>query len=94
MRISRDEFERICVGLHDDRESILKHNPIGTADETMLWMLTSCMVSYLSLSDIETPCFTGRPDAATYREAIHFILRDRMTEPFDIDAALDALLKK
>jgi hypothetical protein len=89
--ISEAEFERIVLGLHDDRGTIIKHNPIGTPDETMLWMLVSCLVSYLSLSDLETPCFTGRPDAETYREAIRFILRNHATADFDAEPYLDKL---
>jgi hypothetical protein len=82
-RITREEFERIAEGIVDDRELIIKHNPIGTEEETLLWMLLSCLVSYLSLSDAETPCFTGRPDADTYREAIRFVLRNHAIEDFD-----------
>jgi hypothetical protein len=86
--INEAEFERIVGGLLDDRDTIIKHNPIGTPDETMLWMLVSCLVSYLSLSDLETPCFTGRPDADTYREAVRFILRNHASSDFDAEPYL------
>jgi len=89
--ISEAEFERIAGGIFEDREPIIKHNPIGTREETLLWMLLSCLVSYLSLSDSETPCFTGRPDAKTYREAIRFILRDRGADNFDVEPWLAKL---
>ncbi len=82
-KISEQEFARICEGIYEDRESIFRHNPIGTPEETLLWMLLSCLISYLSLSEIETPCFNGKPDAETYRNAILFILKDRKTENFD-----------
>ena len=84
-RISEAEFARIVAGISADRESIIKHNPIGTAEETLLWMLLSCLVSFLSLSEIETPCFTGRPNAETYRDAILFVLRDRKETDFDVE---------
>lgn len=87
------ELARICSGLLEDRETILKHNPIGTDNEIMLWMLMSCLVSYLSLSDLETPCFTGPPDEKTYRDAIAFILKDRTSEPFEIETHMEHLLK-
>jgi hypothetical protein len=90
-KISESEFERIVDGLIEDRESIIRHNPIGSREETLLWMLMSCLVSYLSLDDNETPCFTGRPDAQTYRTAINFILRDRTTCEFDATLYLDKL---
>lgn len=91
--ITREEFARICEGLCRDRTAIIKHNPIGTPEEVMLWMLLSCLVSYLNLEDIETPCFTGRPNADTYREALIFILRERRSESFDIGPFLDKLVE-
>ena len=90
-RISESEFERIVEGIFADRDNILKHNPIGTPPEILLWMLMSCLVSYLSLDDKETPCFTGRPDAGTYRDAISFILRGRKASEFDESPYLDKL---
>ena len=90
-RISELEFARICNDIYEDRESIIKHNPLGSREEILLWMLLSCLVTYLSLTEIETPCFTGKPDAVTYRDAIQFILRDRMAEKFDAVAYLEKL---
>jgi hypothetical protein len=90
-RISEKEFARICGGIDEDRASICKHNPIGTGEETLLWMLLSCLVSYLSVPEIETPCFTGIPTAETYRQAILFVLKDRKTEDFNAEKYLDLL---
>lgn len=89
--ISESEFARICQGISDDRESIIKHNPIGPPDEILLWMLLSCLTSYLNLNDLDTPCFNGKPDIQTYRHAITFVLRGRRTEGFDIEKYLDTL---
>lgn len=90
-KISEQEFARICEGIYEDRRIIQKHNPIGSPDEILLWMLLSCLVSYLNLSDLETPCFTGKPNAETYREAILFILKDRKMQNFDEKKYLDLL---
>lgn len=90
--ISEKEFARICEGLADDRASIIKHNPIGTDAEIMLWMLLNCLDSYLSLSEQEMPCFTGRPDKTTYRDAIMFVLRGRTEGEFDAAAYIDKLI--
>ena len=90
-QISRTELEKILDGIIADRDSIIKHNPMGSDEEILLWMLLSTLVIYLNLSDLETPCFTGRPDAATYRTAIEFVLRDRLTEEFDLGPLLDML---
>lgn len=91
-RISEPEFARICRGICEDRETIWRHNPIGTLEETVLWMLLSCLVSYLSLSEIETPCFTGMPTAETYRNAILFVLEERKIEDFNAEDYLDKLI--
>ncbi len=90
-KISETEFARIVDGIVEDRESIVKHNPIGPDEEVLLWMLLSCLISYLNLTDQETPCFTGRPDADTYREAIRFVLRERKSEEFDVEKILSRL---
>ena len=92
-RISEAEFARICAGIYDDRHIIRKHNPVGTEEETLFWMLLSCLISYLSLSEIETPCFTGMPNAETYRQAILFILKDRKNEDFNAEIYLNKLIE-
>jgi hypothetical protein len=91
-QISESEFARICSGIYEDRETIIKHNPIGTREEILLWMLLSVLISYLNLTEIETPCFPGKPDANTYREAIHFILRDRISNGFDPQRYMETIL--
>jgi hypothetical protein len=93
-KISEQEFARICEGVYEDRASIFRHNPIGTRKETLLWMLLSCLTSYLSLAEIETPCFNGMPTAETYRTAILFVLKDRKIEDFDAKTYLDKLIKE
>jgi len=55
-------------------------------------MLMSSLVVYLSLNEMETPCFTGRPDAKTYKDAIEFILRGRKADEFDAGPLIDKLL--
>ena len=89
--ISEAEFARISRGIYEDRESIFRHNPIGTQEETLLWMLMSSLILYLNLSEIETPCFNGKPTAETYREAIFFILQNRMNPKFDAEKYLTNL---
>ncbi len=93
-KISEREFARICAGILEDRETICRHNPLGSEAEILLWMLLSCLISYLSLSEIETPCFSGMPDAETYRDAILFVLNDRKTEDFNSEKYLKELIKK
>lgn len=91
-KISEIEFRWLCEGLAADRETIIKHNPIGSDAEILLWMLLSCLNSYLSLTEQETPCFTGVPDKNTYREAIRFVLQGRTDGGFDPEPYLDRLV--
>ena len=93
-RISEQEFARLCDEIRADGDAIYKHNPIGTREETLLWMLLGVLISYLSLSEQETPCFTGAPNAETYRAAISFVLRARRQSPFDEAKYLDTLTAK
>lgn len=90
-KISEAEFARIVSGIREDRDSVIKHNPIGTDEEILLWMLLSCLISYLNLSDVETPCFNGKPDAKTYREAITFVIKDRRSNDFATEKYLSQL---
>lgn len=92
--ISESKFAEICDDIRKDRAVIAKHNPIGTEEEILLWMLLSCLVSYLSLTDQETPCFTGVPDARTYREAVHFVLKNRRDGSFEADLHIDRMLSQ
>ena len=94
VKISEKELTRICRGIREDRAAIIRHNPVGTPEEILLWMLLSCLISYLSLNENEAPCFNGMPDAETYRKAILYILRERRTEDFPVENYLDELIEK
>lgn len=93
-KITEGEFARICAGIFEDREMICRHNPIGSRETTLLWMLLSCLISYLSLDEIETPCFTGMPDAETYRKAILYVLQQRKAEDFNAEKYLSKMIEK
>ncbi len=92
-KISEKEFAKLCEGISEDRELICKHNPIGAREEILLWMLLCCLISYLSLPEIETPCFTGKPDAETYRNAIIFVLENRKSDDFNAEIYLNKLIE-
>jgi hypothetical protein len=93
-KISEREFARMCREIYQDRDVICRHNPTGTRDETLLWMLLGCLISYLSLAEIETPCFTGVPTAETYRTAILFVLKNRKAKDFSAEKYLEKLTKE
>lgn len=89
--ITEAEFARIVDGIVADRESIIRHNPLGPDEEVLLWMLLSCLISYLNLEEIDTPCFPGKADAETYRSAIKFVLEKRKAGEFTEDKYLARL---
>lgn len=82
-KISEKDFVRIVDGVIADRELIFHHNPIGTEEETLLWMVMSCLINYLGLTDKEMPCFPGTPTAETYRQAITYIVAEHRESVFD-----------
>jgi hypothetical protein len=92
--LTNQDFIKICQGIYEDREVICRHNPLGTQEEILLWMLLSVLVSYLSLSEMETPCFVGRPTAETYRQAILQVLQKRMNPPFEPLAIINQYLTR
>ena len=90
--ISEQEFGRIVEQIWLDREKIYQFNVNAPHNEVLLWMLLSCLISYLNLSDAETPCFPGAPTAETYRQAILHVLRERQESPFAPDKYLNILM--
>jgi hypothetical protein len=92
VKISEQELQKLCDDIRNDREEIVKHNPIGSHQEILLWMLLNCLVVYLSLADNEMPCFRGKPDAETYRAAILSILTNRQLGDFHPEPIISAML--
>jgi hypothetical protein len=89
--ITEAEFARICRQIIADRDIIIRNNPVGNEEEILLWMLLGTLISYLSISEAETPCFNGKPDAGTYRNAIRFVLKGRMAGSFEPEKHLELL---
>jgi len=81
--ISEKEFATICEEIRIDREIIFRNNPHSTREESLLWMLLGILISFLSLSESETPCFSGSINAETYRDAIKYVLARHSKEKFD-----------
>lgn len=90
-KITEKEFARLCEGIREDREIIIKHNPIGADEEILLWMLLSVLISYLSLDEKEIPCFPNSTSLETYRQAILFTLENRKNEDFNAEKYLENL---
>lgn len=91
-KITEMEFVKIVDGIVEDRESIIKHNPIGSDAEILLWMLMSCLINFIGLTDNQIPCFPGKPTAETYQQAIGHIMSESCDEKFDLEAQLRKLI--
>lgn len=94
MKISEERFREICNDLSAERESVIKHNPIGSENEILLWMLLNMLTIYLSVPENEMPCFNGMPNEQTYKDAILFVLGGRKEGEFDPAKYIDMLLIK
>ena len=90
-KITEKEFARICEGVYEDRAIIIKHNPTGSNEEALLWMLLGILISYLSFDEKEIPCFPNSTSTETYRQAILFIVQGRKIENFDVEKYLKKL---
>jgi hypothetical protein len=88
-KIREANFAHIVAGICEDKELIIKHNPIGTDEEILLWMLLNTLSSYLNLTDAEAPKLKGKTDAEGYRQAIRFVLEDRRERDFHYEHYLD-----
>jgi hypothetical protein len=92
--ISEAEFIKLCDDIYSDRHQIYQFNPGAGKREAVLWMLTGCLMSWLSIPLSEQPGSydNARPDP--YNAAIREILQHRMQPPFDLQAHLTELSQK
>jgi hypothetical protein len=92
--ISEAEFIKLCDDVYADRQQIYQFNPNASRREALLWMLTGCLISLLSVPILEQPSADGTSSADPYADAIREILRNHMQTPFDPQAHLAELSKK
>ena len=92
--ISEAEFVQLCDEIYADRHQIYQFNPSAGKLEALLWMLTGCLLSLLSVPVLEQPSADDHSSADPYTAAIHEILQQRMQPPFDPQTHLAELSKK
>ena len=92
--ISETEFVKLCDDIYADRQQIYQFNPNASRREALLWMLTGCLISLLSIPILEQPGTYGASSADPYGDAINEILQKHMHPPFDPQTHLAALSKK
>lgn len=92
--ISEAEFIKLCDDIYADRRQIYQFHPHAGKREALLWMLTGCLISLLSIHLHEQPDGQDSSSADPYTAAIREILHNRMRPPFDPQAHLAELSKK
>jgi hypothetical protein len=92
--ISEAEFVQLCEDIYADRQQIYQFNPNATKREALLWMLTGCLLSLLSIPGAEQSSLADSSGADPYSDAIRAILQHRTQPPFDPQAHLAELSKK
>lgn len=92
--ISEAEFVKLCADVYADRHQIYHFNPNAPRREALLWMITGCLVSLLSVPILEQPSVYNNASADPYLDAIRQLLHERTAPPFDPQPHLPALERK
>lgn len=92
--ISETEFVQLCADVYADRQQIYGFNPNATPRDALLWMITGCLISLLSIPILEQPGAYNPSSTDPYLDAIVEILQGRTHPPFDPHTHLAALSKK
>lgn len=92
--ISEAEFRKLCDGIYRDRFEIYRFNPGADKREALLWMLTGCLISLLSVTDAELENLAGSRGQDTYADAIFALLQGRSSPPFDPRPCVEELLNE
>ena len=91
--ISETEFAKLCDDLYRDRYRIYQYNPRVSSRDALLWMLTGCLMSLLSVRVTEQSV-SGGSSSDLYGDAVCEILRGRTQPPFDPRPHLARLSEK
>lgn len=92
--ISEPEFKQLCDEIYRDRLQVCSFNPNMGRREALLWMLSGCLVSLLSVPIRELPGVSGGASADPYANAIGELLQHRMSPAFNPQIYLAELSEK
>jgi hypothetical protein len=93
-KISESELKRVCDELYEDRFEIYAFNPGASHGDALLWMLTGCLISLLSVDEEELQTLFGSSGLTSYADAVCKLLEGRAHPPFDARAVVDELTKR
>jgi hypothetical protein len=90
--ISEGEFKNLCDEIYRDRLEIYGFNPGAARAEALLWMLTGCLISLLSIREAELQAVTQESDS--YADAVRALVRERARPPFNPAPYLEDLVRR
>ncbi len=91
--ITERQFKKLCDDIYADRREIYQFNPGMSRRDALLWMLTGCLFSFLSIPILEqSGADATSPDF--YADAVRELLQQRMTPPFNPQVYIDELVEK
>jgi hypothetical protein len=78
--ISEEKFRALCEEVYRDRAEIYGFHPGAGRSEALLWMLLGCLISLLSVDEVEMEAVADSSGKYLYLEAVCALLEKR-TEP-------------
>lgn len=94
MKISEQEFTKICEDVYRDREQIYAYIPNINRADCLEWMILGCLITLLNIDETEQAGAFSESSGHPYGDAIKKLLENRMTEPFDVGVHLKQLRGK
>lgn len=83
MKISEQQFAKLCEDVYLDREQIYAYNPNMNRRDCLEWMVLGCLIAFLSIEISDESDKFETSNEHPYGEIICKFLENRMTEPFD-----------
>ena len=89
--ISEESFKKLCEEIYRDRSEIYRFSPGMKNGEALLWVLTGCLISLLSMTEAELESL-GK--GSSYADEICALLAGRTAPPFCPRPHIEELLNK
>lgn len=83
MKISEQQFAKLCEDVYLDREQIYAYNPNMNRVDCLEWMVLGCLIAFLSIEISDESDKLETSTEHPYGEIICKLLENRMTKPFD-----------
>jgi len=94
VKISEQQFKKLCDDVYRDRHQIYKFNPGMSKHDALFWLILGSIYTLLNIPVLYQPKSFNTVSNDPYTDAICEILENRMTEPFDARVYLEELAKR